>query len=132
VIVADASVVANALGDDGADGAAARAVLRAERDLAAPDLVDVETVSVLRRRWLNGDLTARRFRSAITDLGDLAIMRHPTLPFMTRAYELRANVTPYDAAYIGLAETLNCELVTADARLAAAPGPRCQIRIVRS
>jgi len=132
VIVADASVVANALGDDGADGAAARAVLRAERDLAAPDLVDVETVSVLRRRWLNGDLTARRFRSAIADLGDLAIMRHPTLPFMTRAYELRANVTPYDAAYIGLAEALNCELVTADARLAAAPGPRCQIRIVRS
>ena len=132
MIVADASVVANALGDDGADGAAARAVLRAERDLAAPDLVDVETVSVLRRRWLNGDLTARRFRSAITDLGDLAIMRHPTLPFMARAYELRANLTPYDAAYIGLAEALNCELVTADARLAAAPGPGCQIRIVRS
>lgn len=132
MIVADASIVANALGDDGADGAAARAVLRAERDLAAPDLVDVETVSVLRRRWLNGDLTARRFRSAITDLGDLAIMRHPTLPFMTRAYELRANVTPYDAAYIGLAEALDCELVTADARLANAPGPRCQIRIVQS
>lgn len=132
MIVADASIVANAVGDDGADGAAARAVLRAERDLAAPDLVDVETVSVLRRRWLNGDLSARRFRSAITDLGDLAIMRHPTLPFMTRAYELRSNVAPYDAAYIGLAEALDCELVTADARLANAPGPRCQIRIVRS
>lgn len=132
MIVADASIVANALGDDGLDGAAARAVLRAEHDLAAPDLVDVETVSVLRRRWRNGDLTARRFRSAITDLGDLAIMRHPTLSFMSRAYELRANVTPYDAAYVGLAEALDCELVTADARLAAAPGPRCQIRIVRS
>ncbi len=132
MIVADASIIANVLGDDGADGAAARAVLRAERDLAAPDLVDVETASVLRRRWLNGDLTARRFRSAITDLGDLPIMRHPTLPFMTRAYELRANVTPYDAAYIGLAEALDCDLVTADVRLAKAPGPRCQIRIVRS
>lgn len=132
MIVADASIVSNALGDDGLDGAAARAVLRAERDLAAPDLVDVETVSVLRRRWLNGDLTAQRFRSAIADLGDLAIMRHPTLLFMSRAYELRANVTPYDAAYIGLAEALNCELVTADARLAQAPGPRCQIRIIRS
>lgn len=132
MIVADASIVANALGDDGLDGAAARAVLRAEHDLAAPDLVDVETVSVLRRRWLNGDLTARRFRSAITDLGDLAIMRHPTLPFISRAYELRANVTPYDAAYIGLAAALNCVLVTADARLAKAPGPRCQIRIVQS
>jgi predicted nucleic acid-binding protein len=132
VIVADASIVSNALGDDGADGAAARAVLRSERDLAAPDLVDVEAVSVLRRRWLNGDLTAQRFRSAITDLGDLAIMRHPTLPFMARAYELSANVTPSDAAYIGLAEALDCDLVTADARLAKAPGPRCQFRIVRS
>jgi predicted nucleic acid-binding protein len=132
VIVADASIVANALGDDGADGAAARAVLRSERDLAAPDLVDVETVSVLRRRWLNGDLSAQRFRSAITDLGDLAIMRHPTLPFMARAYELSASVTPYDAAYIGLAEALDCDLVTADARLAKAPGPRCRFRIVRS
>jgi predicted nucleic acid-binding protein len=132
VIVADASMVVNAVGDDGPDGAAARAVLRAERDLAAPDLVDVETVSVLRRRWLNGDLTVRRFRNAITDLGDLAIMRHPTLPFMPRAYELRANVTPYDAAYIGLAEALDCDLVTADARLSKAPGPRCQIRLIRS
>jgi hypothetical protein len=59
-------------------------------------------------------------------------MRHPTLLFMSRAYELRANVTPYDAAYIGLAEALNCELVTADARLAHSADPRCQIRIVRS
>ena len=132
MIVADASIVANALGDDGADGAAARSALRTERDLAAPDLVDVETASVLRRRWLNGDLTARRFRAAIADLADLAIVRHPTLPFMPRAYELRSNVTPYDAAYIGLAEALGCDLVTADARLAAAPGPRCQIRIIRS
>lgn len=132
MIVADASIVANAVGDDGADGAAARTVLRSERELAAPDLVDVETVSVLRRRWLNGDLTVRRLRSAIMDLGDLAITRYPTLPFMPRAYELRANVTPYDAAYIGLAETLDCDLVTGDARLAKAPGPRCQIRIVRS
>jgi predicted nucleic acid-binding protein len=132
VIVADASIVANALADDGADGAAARAVLRSERDLAAPDLVDAETVSVLRRRWLNGDLTAQRFRSAITDLGDLAIMRHPTLPFMSRAHGLRANVTPYDAAYIGVAEALDCDLVTADARLAKALGPRCQFRIIPS
>lgn len=132
MIVADASIVANALGDDGDDGAAARSVLRTERDLAAPDLVDIETVSVLRKRWLNGDLTARRLRTAITDLGDLAIIRHPTLPFMPRAYELRGNVTPYDGAYIGLAEALDCELITANARLAGAPGPRCQIRVIRT
>ncbi len=132
MIVADASIVASALADDGADGAAARATLRAEADLAAPDLVDVETVSVLRKRWLAGDLTARRFRTAITDLSDLAITRHPTLPFMPRAYELRSNVTPYDAAYIGLAEALGCALLTADTRLAAAPGLRCQILVIGS
>jgi len=132
VIVADASIVANAVGDDGADGDAARSALRQGGNLAAPDLVDVETVSVLRKRWLAGDLTARRFRAAITDLGDLAIDRHPTLPFMPRAYELRANVTPYDAAYIGLAEALDCLLLTADKRLVAAPGPRCKIRLVQA
>jgi predicted nucleic acid-binding protein len=131
VIVADASVVANALGDDGPDGALARGALRRDPEIAVPDLVDVETVSVLRRRWLAGDLTARRFRTAITDMGDLDMARHPTLPFMPRAYELRANVTPYDAAYIGLAEALDCVLLTADERLARAPGTRCQIQVLQ-
>jgi predicted nucleic acid-binding protein len=131
VIVVDASVVANAIGDDTADGAAARSALRQDTDIGSPDLVDVETVSVLRKRWLAGDLTARRFRIAITDLGDLAITRHPTMPFMQRAYELRANVTPYDAAYIGLAELLGCALLTADGRLASAPGPHCEIRVIQ-
>lgn len=132
MIVVDASIIANAVGDDGHHGSAARTVMRQERDLAAPDLVDVETVSVLRRRWIAGDLTARRFCTAITDLGELAISRHPTLPFMTRAYELRSSITPYDAAYIGLAEVLGCALLTADARLAAAPGPLCEIRVLGS
>lgn len=131
MIVVDASVVANALGDDGADGAIARKALLQDPDLTAPDLVDVETVSVLRKRWLAGDLTARRFRAAITDLNDLDLTRYPTLPFMPRAYELRANVTPYDAAYLGLAEALGCLLITADGRLAKAPGLRCEIRVVR-
>jgi predicted nucleic acid-binding protein len=130
LIVVDASVVANALADDTADGDAARQALRSDDDIAAPDLVDVETVSVLRKRWLAGDLTARRFRTAITDLGDLAIARHPTLPMMPRAYELRGNVTPYDAAYVALAEVLDCALLTSDSRLASATGPRCEIRVV--
>jgi len=128
VIVVDASVVANANGDDGVDGAAACSALRQDRDIASPDLVDVETVSVLRKRWLAGDLTARRFRAAITDL---AVTRHPTIPFMPRAYELRADVTPYDAAYLGLAELLDCALLTADGRLASAPRPRCEIRVIQ-
>ena len=130
--VVDASVIVNALADAGVDGAAARDALRRAGTLSAPDLVDVETVSVLRRRWRAGDLTARRFRLAVDDLTDLPILRHPTLPFMLRAYELRATVTPYDAAYVGLAEARGEPLLTADARLAAAPGVRCEVRLVAS
>ena len=130
MIVVDASVTANAVGDDAADGHAARAALRRDTELAAPDLVDVETVAVLRKRWLAKTLTARRFRSAIADLADLAIIRYPTLALMDRAYELRANVTPYDAAYVALAEALECPLLTGDRRLASAPGPRCEFRLV--
>ena len=130
MIVVDASVLANVLADNGLDGTIARAALRGE-ELAAPDLIDVETVSVLRKRWRADDLTTRRFRRAIDDLAELLVTRYPTLPLMSRAFELRDNVTPYDAAYVGLAEVLNCALLTGDARLARAPGPRCEVRLLR-
>ena len=130
MIVADASVLVNALADDAADGRRARAELRAAGDVAAPDLVDVETVAVLRRRWLAGTLSARRFAAAIEDLEALAIDRYPTLGLMRRAYELRANVRAYDAAYVALAETLGCELLTADGRLAKAPSRVCTVRVL--
>ncbi len=130
MIVVDASVLVNALADDGADGRKARDRLRRELDLIAPDLVDVETVSVLRRRWLAGTVTERRFSTAIDDLEDLDLTRFPTLPLMRRAYELRSNVTSYDATYVALAEQLGCALVTADARLAAAPGILCPVELV--
>jgi predicted nucleic acid-binding protein len=132
VIVVDASVVANVVADDGPDGEATRALARAAGDLAAPDLVDVETVSVLRRRWRAEDLTARRFSAALGDLESLPIVRYPTRRLMRRAYELRATVTPYDAAYVALAERLACPLATADQRLARAPGPRCTFELVRA
>lgn len=60
----------------------------------------------------------------------LPFARYPTLPLMQRAYELRANVTPYDAAFVALAEVLGCVLVSADRRLARAPGLRCPVRIL--
>jgi len=85
---------------------------------------------VLRRRWLTKTMTARRFAAAIDDLGALPADRYPVLPFMPRAYELRANVSPYDATYVALAEQLDCALVTADRRLASAPGPRCAITVI--
>lgn len=130
MIVVDASVVANALGDDGDAGSNARHRLLSAGGLAAPDLVDVETVSVLRRRWLAGDLTEGRFSIAVDDLADLALARFPTLPLMPRAYDLRANVTAYDATYVALAEHLDALLITADARLARAPGIRCTVEVL--
>ena len=127
-----ASILANALADDGDDGHRARDELGGEVDVSAPDLVDVETVAVLRKRWLAETITEQRFAAAVTDLGDLALDRYPTLPLIRRAVELRANVTPYDAAYVALAEGLACTLVTADVRLARTPRPRCAMRLLTS
>ena len=94
MIVIDASVLANVVGDDGPAGSAARARIAAATQWSAPDLIDVETVSVLRRRWRAGDLTARRFRSAVVDLLSLPIVRFPTGPLMIRAHELRGEGDP--------------------------------------
>ncbi len=131
MIVIDASVLANVVGDDGSDGQRARLEFRNAGDVAAPDLADVETVAVLRKRWIAGTVSDQRFAAAVDDLGQLDMDRYPALRFMRRAYELRANVTVYDSAYVALAETLGCELLTADQRLANASGPRCAIRVLR-
>jgi predicted nucleic acid-binding protein len=131
VIVVDASVLANVVGYDGTDGDRAREAVRGH-ELSVPDLVDVEVVSVLRRRWLAKTMTARRFSTAIDDLSALPADRYPVLPFMPRAYDLRANVSAYDATYVALAEQLDCALLTADRRLAAAPGPRCTITVIHT
>lgn len=131
MIVVDASVLANAIADDEADGDAARDALRRRGGVSAPDLVDVETVAVLRKRWLAGTLPARRFASAVRDLEELAVDRYPTVGLMWRAYELRDNVTAYHAAYVALAEALDCPLVTADGRLAKASGVGCEVELVQ-
>ena len=130
MIVVDASVLANVVGDDHLDGDAARRRIASEADIAAPDLADVETVAVLRKRWLAGDLDDRRFGDAVAILAALPLQRFPALPMLGRAYELRANVTAFDAMYVALAETLACSLLTVDAKLAAAPGPRCPIEVI--
>jgi len=90
--------------------------------------VDVKTVAVLRKRWMAGSISDARFAAAVRDLEDVELDRYPVLPFMRRAYELRATVTAYNAAYVALAEALGCELWTGDRRLAGAHGPTCVIR----
>lgn len=129
MLVVDASVLAPALADDGHDGDTARASLRGHQ-LVAPELVDLETTSVIRRQLLAGDLDARRARLALADLVDLPLRRAPHRPLLARCWELTQNVSVYDAAYVALAELLDVALLTADARLASAPGPRCRFELL--
>ena len=129
MIIVDASVLAVALGDDGADGERARARLTDEV-LAAPELVDLETVSVWRRHVAAKLMTARRASLAVSDLENLPLRRSPHRPLLERIWELRNGVTPNDAAYVALAEALDVVLVTANARLARAPGIRCEMEAI--
>jgi predicted nucleic acid-binding protein len=129
VIVVDASVVVTALGDDGPDGERARQRLRGMR-LAAPHLIDLEVTSAWRRLAATGDLGERRAEMALADLRDLRLDRVPHGPLLGRCWELRANLTVYDAAYVALAEILGATLLTADDGLASAPGSRCPIELI--
>jgi predicted nucleic acid-binding protein len=131
VLVVDASVLVTALADDGGDGDLARNRLIGE-ELAAPELIDLEVASGLRRLTSAGQLPERRSSLALADLMDLPIRRAPHRPLLQRCWELRANLTIYDAAYIALAEAMEVVLLTADERLARASGPLCAIEVLRS
>ena len=129
VLVVDASVLAPALGDDATDGDTARARLRGER-LAAPELIDLEVASVFRRQLLAGELDSRRAALALADLAALPVRRVSHRTLLHRCWELRANLTVYDASYVALAELLDLVLVTADSRLARAPTLHCQVEVL--
>jgi len=129
VIVVDASVVVTALGDDGTDGDATRSRLRNER-LAAPHLIDLEVASAWRRLSAAGHLPPRRVELALADLVALRLERVPHGPLLPRCWELRDNLTVYDAAYVALAEALEATLLTADVRMTDAPGCRCPIEVL--
>ncbi len=130
MIVADASLLVSLLVDGGSTGQTARKIFFDAGGVSVPDLACVETVSVIRKRWLRGTIDADRCQEAVEDLMDLPLSVYPTLPLMARAFELRANVTTYDACYVALAEALQCDLVTGDHRLAQTTGPKCRIQTV--
>lgn len=129
MIVVDASVLVTGLADDGPDGDRVRARLRGER-LAAPHLIDVEVLAAWRRLTKAGDLDDRRVALAMEDLRSLRLDRVPHGPLMDRCWQLREHVTIYDAAYVALAEAMEVPLLTADVKLASAPGLRCEVDLV--
>ncbi len=125
MIVVDASAAVSALLNDGQ----ARRLLAVE-SLHVPHLVDAEVVSVLRRQAATGLLASEAAHEALGVWRRLGLIRYAASPLLERVWELRAAVTAYDAMYVALAENLECALVTADARLSGANGPRCAITVV--
>jgi predicted nucleic acid-binding protein len=122
-------VLASALADDGPDGDRARRRLAGER-LFAPELIDLELASVWRRAARSGRLHGRRAALALADLAAVPLARASHLPLMGRIWDLRANLTSYDAAYVALAEMLDSVLVTADRALATASGIECKVEVL--
>jgi predicted nucleic acid-binding protein len=131
VIVIDASALAELVvgGTPRAARIAAR-IAHPSESLHAPHLVDLEFVSVMRSLEARGTLTSAVATRAIADLLVVDITRYPHDVLVPRAWQLRGNLTSYDAAYVALAENLAAPLVTCDAKLAAAPGHRARIELI--
>lgn len=130
--VVDASVIVDSLVVIAPAGDWARSELARLAVLQVPAIFGAEATSGLRALVLRGELSTRRAATALHQLRETRTLQYPFEPFALRVWELRENLSVYDAWYIALAEWLRTEFVTTDARLASAPGPRCQIRMLGS
>ncbi|HSL57901.1 MAG TPA: type II toxin-antitoxin system VapC family toxin [Acidimicrobiales bacterium] len=129
MLVVDASVLAPVVADAGVDGRRFRRRLHGET-VAGPDLLRLEVASVLRRHALADRLTVEQASAALGDLRAFPLRTFPSDVLLGRVWELRANLTVYDACYVALAEASEVPLLTADRRLANAPGVRCQVELI--
>ena len=127
MIVIDASAAVLGLLNDGE----ARSRLSSVA-LGAPHLIDSEVAHALRTQVLHRGVSAEDGRRALGAWAHLGIERFAVVGLLDRVWDLRTNLTGYDATYVAVAEALDCALLTADGRLATAPGPRCPITVVRS
>lgn len=129
MIIVDASVMANALVGDDRHGKQARAELARDPHWAGPEHMVAETFSTIRGLSLAGKIDGQRAHDAVTTLTNLTIELLSTQQLLGRMWQLRDNVSGYDAAYAVAAETHGCPLVTADARLARAVNTICYVRL---
>ena len=127
-VVVDSSVVVAALINQGPVGQWAESLL-VSGPLAAPHLMPVEAANVLRRSALAGDISADVASLAHEDLVTLRLELFPYSACASRVWELRSNITAYDAWYVALAETLDARLATLDVRLSRATGTRCEFAL---
>ncbi len=125
MIVVDASAALAGLLNDGS----ARRLLSGDQ-VHAPHLVDSEVASGLRRRVAAGQLTSDDGWAALDVWRHLAVTRYAVHTLLDRVWQLRDNLSGYDAGYVALAEALDCSLLTADRRLSRAPGIRCPVTVV--
>lgn len=102
-------------------------ILRDQDELHAPHLVDVEVTQGLRRLVRTGEVLPERAAEVLADLADVDLRRHGHVDFLTRAWQLKDNITAYDAMYVALAEALDASLVTCDEPLSKAPEHRARI-----
>jgi predicted nucleic acid-binding protein len=132
LIVLDASAVAAVLLDPGEGAERIRErIERPGESLHVPHLMDLEVLHLLRRQALHGALTRRRSAEALEDLTNMIFVRYPHISLVERIWELKENLTVYDAACVALAEALDAPLVTMDARLAQAPGVSAEVELYR-
>ena len=129
MIVVDASTLLEVLLRTPRAGRLTQRLLSPGESLHAPHLIDLEITQVMRRSCAAGSITSLRGREALRDLADFQLLRHPHLLYLERIWELRHNMTAYDAAYIALAEALNAPLLTCDRALASAPGHRAKVEL---
>ncbi len=130
MIVLDASAAtAVLLNLDGPSAAIRERMGRADVSLHVPHLFDVEVLHAIRRHSLKGALSVAWSYRATEALRNLRAVRYPHAALLPRIWELRENLTAYDAAYVSLAETLDAPLVTRDARLAHASGHRAVVEL---
>lgn len=125
-LVCDSSSLVALLLDSGSDGEWATRQL-AGSELAAPSLLLYETANIIRRHELAGLIVSDQARQAHGDLLDLPIEQWPYETVAGRAWELRSNLTIYDASYVALAELIDTTLITLDRRIRGAPGLRCAV-----
>lgn len=130
MLVVDASCLYEVL-VEGASAEAIRARLAADDDQAAPDLIDAEVLSLIRRDYLRGTIDGTTAALALVDLLAWPGERYGHRLLLERAWELRHDLRTWDALYIALAEALGGTLLTLDERLARAAGPRCPIEVPR-
>jgi predicted nucleic acid-binding protein len=129
LVVVDASVLVRALGDDELPGEVARRRLRGQR-LVAPELFDIEVISAFRRKVSRREMSVPRAERALARLTELPVRRISQQHLARRCWELRDNLTPYDAAYVATAELFGVTLLTADAALSRAPGLICEVELL--